>query len=103
MTPFTSFVRPSAWLWILRIPLVVFASIIVPAPISVDTSQRFEGNDGPWSTFPLQVGTPAQEVRVLIAMAGQQTWVVAPDGCTAAGEPSNCPTLRGGIFNFNTS
>ena len=102
MTPFTSVLQQFAWLWILWTPLAVSATTIVPGPISIDTSERFEGNDGPWSTFALRVGTPAQDVRVLIAMASQETWVVSPGGC-AAGEPSNCPTLRGDTFNLNTS
>lgn len=90
------------WLWLLCVRLGAFATETVPAPISVDTSQRWEGNDGPWSTFTFRVGTPSQDVRVLIGMAGQETWVVGEGGC-AAGEPSNCPDLRGGLFNLNDS
>jgi hypothetical protein len=61
-----------------------------------------EGNDGPWSTFTVQVGTPAQDVRVLISTAGTATWVVVPEGCVAGG-PSNCSDLRGSEFNPNAS
>ena len=93
---------PLAWLWIFWTPLSAVATTTVPAPISVDPSERFEGNDGPWSTFAIRVGTPAQDVRVLVAMASQETWVVSPGGCVA-GEPNDCQTLRGGTFNLNTS
>jgi len=94
---------PSLWLWLylLWAPLVALA-VTVPAPISVATSERWEGNDGPWSTFTFRVGTPAQDVRLLIGMAGQETWAVGTGGC-AANEPSNCPDLRGNLFNLNAS
>ncbi|TVY15280.1 Candidapepsin-8 [Lachnellula arida] len=74
----------------------------VPSPIVVAASQDWDGNDGPWSSFPLQVGTPSQDVKVLISTAGIQTWVVAPEGCTST-DPSNCATLRGSEYLFNQS
>ncbi|TVY38218.1 Candidapepsin [Lachnellula subtilissima] len=74
----------------------------VPSPIVVPASQDWDGNDGPWSSFSLQVGTPSQDVKVLISTAGTQTWVVAPDGCTPT-DPSNCATLRGGEYLLNQS
>ncbi|TVY32123.1 Candidapepsin [Lachnellula occidentalis] len=61
-----------------------------------------DGNDGPWSSFSLQVGTPSQNVKVVISTAGTQTWVVAPDGCIST-DPTNCATLRGGEYMFNES
>jgi len=88
-------------LWLLCAALGALA-VTIPAPISVASSERWEGNDGPWSTFTFRVGTPAQDVRLLIGMAGQETWVVMPGGC-AAGEPSNCPDLRGNLYNLNDS
>jgi hypothetical protein len=48
------------------------------------------------------VGTPTQDVRVLISTAGTATWVVVPEGCIAGG-PSNCADLRGSEFNPNAS
>ncbi|TVY48456.1 Candidapepsin-8 [Lachnellula cervina] len=74
----------------------------VPSPIVVTASQDWDGNDGPWSSFPIQVGTPSQDVKVLISTAGTQTWVVAPEGCTNT-DPSNCATLRGGEYLLNQS
>ena len=67
----------------------------------IDLARR-EGNDGPWSTFTVQVGTPAQDVRVLISTAGTETWVVLPEGC-GTDAPSNCGTLRGQEFNISDS
>ena len=77
-------------------------AINTSTPIVVPASQNFEGNDGPWSTFTLQVGTPAQDVRVMVSTQHWQTLVVNPLGC-GGGEPENCADLRGGLFNQNDS
>jgi hypothetical protein len=74
----------------------------IPIPIVVPASQNFEGNDGPWSSFTLQIGTPAQDVNVLISTAGYQTWAVVPEGCTPS-DPPSCAMLRGGEFLTNRS
>ena len=61
-----------------------------------------EGDDGPWSSFTLQVGTPAQDVRVFISTASQVSWVVLENiGC----RPSDrtCAAARGTLFNMNVS
>ena len=67
------------------------------APIAIPPSQDFDGNDGPWSSFYLQIGSPAQNIKVLISTAGYQTWAVVPQGCIAS-DPPDCTTLRGGLF-----
>jgi len=72
-----------------------------------DEAKRFtdiirEGNDGPWSTFTLQIGTPPQNVKVLISTASTQTWAVATEGC-GAGDITDCPELRGGQYNYTAS
>jgi len=75
----------------------------VPAPFSFAPSQAFEGNDGPWSTFAIRVGTPEQVFHVLISTAGQETWVPVPEGCLST-DPSNCGALRGALpFNNEPS
>lgn len=61
-----------------------------------------DGNDGPWSSFTIQVGTPPQVVKILISTAATQTWVVLPQGCTTS-DPSNCETSRGGHYLINKS
>lgn len=73
-----------------------------PAPIVVPASQDFDGNDGPWSSFALQIGTPAQNIKVLISTAGSQTWAVVPQGCTST-DPSGCVSSRGGQFDATHS
>ncbi len=70
-------------------------------PFFVSDSPR-EGNDGPWSTFTVQVGSPAQNVRLLISTAGTATWVILPEGCPT-GSRAECVNLRGQQFNWNAS
>ncbi|KAL6718801.1 hypothetical protein ACLMJK_003035 [Lecanora helva] len=77
------------------------------APIVVQPSQHWEGNDGPWSTFDLHVGTPPQPVRVLISSALGETWVISANktqgGCLEGQDPTSCPQSRGALFNINAS
>ena len=61
------------------------------------------GNDGPWSTFDIHVGTPPQPVRVLVTFSVGQTQVIGTqDGCLAT-DTSTCAQDRGGLFNPNLS
>ncbi|KAF2027551.1 acid protease [Setomelanomma holmii] len=70
------------------------------APYTVPPSQKFDGNDGSWSTFKISVGTPGQDFRVLPSTKSGATQLVVPDGCQAGIDPSNCAQLRGAdIFN----
>lgn len=66
-----------------------------------------EGNDGPWSSFFLRVGTPEQYVRVLISTASPQSMVVLSEyGCSESvfsNAPSDCAVSRGNLFNANQS
>ncbi|KAH7014565.1 aspartic peptidase domain-containing protein, partial [Microdochium trichocladiopsis] len=65
------------------------------------------GNDGPWSTFDIRVGTPEQYIRVLVSTASPQTMVALDsDGCSEAvfgTMPPDCAVSRGGLFNINES
>ena len=47
------------------------------------------------------MGTPAQNVRVLISTASQSTWVVIPEGCGES--DTSCQTDRGATFDYNVS
>ena len=64
-----------------------------------------EGNDGPWSTFSLRVGTPSDEptnlTRVLVSTAIPNTWVVIKQACSTLA----CAASRGGdpLFYPNSS
>ncbi|SLM40572.1 Aspartic peptidase domain [Lasallia pustulata] len=70
--------------------------------ISINPSQSWQGNDGPWSTFTLGIGTPAQWVQVLISTTGVQPWVILSQGCTPT-DPPTCGKSRGNIFYINQS
>ena len=70
--------------------------------MSTDPFDSRDGNDGPWSTFALQVGTPPQPVRLLPATEQSPVWVVLPEGCTPSDAP-DCPDARGYEFKINRS
>ena len=66
-----------------------------PTPYIVPPTNKFDGNDGSWSTFYINVGLPTgQNFRVLVSTASSLTWVIDPSGCTSS-DPSDCPDLRG--------
>ena len=60
-----------------------------------------DGDDGPWSSFTIQVGTPVQDVRVFVSSNNAATWVVLPAGCNVG--DSDCSQNRGLAFNPNAS
>jgi hypothetical protein len=74
---------------------------------SLSQSQRnlhafSEGVDGPWSSFELRVGTPAQNVRIFPGTSSTQTLVVIPVGCEII-KVSDCANSRGGLYNSSAS
>lgn len=71
-----------------------------PSAISVPVSQYWDGIDGRWSTFGIQVGTPPQQIRVLPYNPQGAVWAVLPDGCTSD-DPADCDDKRGGLFLIN--
>ncbi|KAH7357295.1 peptidase aspartic [Rhexocercosporidium sp. MPI-PUGE-AT-0058] len=77
------------------------------APLSIPPSLYWDGNDGWWSTFQIQVGTPGQTVRLLpgtSASAGSTIWVVISEGCVDVNPTlQNCPNERGYLFQSNVS
>lgn len=69
-----------------------------PAPIAIPSNQLYMGNDGPWSTFTMQIGNPTQQAfQILPSTSGYQSWVVLPQGCTPD-DPPDCSISRGGTF-----
>ncbi|KAF7944211.1 hypothetical protein EAE96_010613 [Botrytis aclada] len=76
------------------------------SPLIIPPSQYFDGDDGDWSSLALRVGSPAQDVRVLVSTNSPQTLVVLGLGCTSAAiepVPSSCANARGGLFNNSLS
>ncbi|KAF2017234.1 acid protease [Aaosphaeria arxii CBS 175.79] len=75
----------------------------IPEPYVVPTSGKFDGNDGNWSTFKINIGTPGQDFRVLASTQSGQAFVVVPDGCLEQ-DGADCPNLRGAeIFQSSQS
>lgn len=66
--------------------------------VRIELNDFRDGNDGPWSTFGMQVGTPSQQFRVLPATGLDMAWVVHPDGCGAFSDQVSCAQSRGGLF-----
>lgn len=85
----------------------------LPAPLSIDPAQDWEGIDGSWNTFPLRIGTPEQNTRGFISTTSQQTWAVYfnacaigelhPDGSTTRALNRTCFDDRGRTFDFDLS
>ncbi|TVY15848.1 Candidapepsin-8 [Lachnellula arida] len=74
------------------------ATSSLPPPISVSTSQAWDNDGaGSWGTFIIEVGTPAQPARVMVSTAGNEVWVVVPQGCPDK-YGSDCAKDRGDIF-----
>ncbi|TKA73050.1 hypothetical protein B0A55_08129 [Friedmanniomyces simplex] len=65
-------------------------------PFIVAPTYRFDGDDGSWSTFAIEVGSPPQAFRVLPATVGEEIWVPVVEGCDGQlTNVSNCGDLRG--------
>ena len=65
----------------------------VPLPYIVSPTNKFDGDDGLWSTFGLEIGTPSQSFRVLPATGVSEIWV--PNAATACTGPLINYTLCG--------
>jgi hypothetical protein len=65
-----------------------------PIPYIVAPTNDFDGDDGSWSTFAVEVGTPPQSFRVLPATFGQEALLPVPDGC-AQFTFKGCGDMRG--------
>lgn len=66
--------------------------------IDIAPSKQWNGNDGLWSTFLVDVGSPPQSLELLPATSLSLTLVVLPEGCPT-NERASCATLRGNVFN----
>lgn len=72
---------------------------------NVNGPQR-DGDGDIWSSFALRIGTPAQDVRVLVSTNSPVVMAVAPEGCTTQAVkpvPVDCANSRGQLFNSSQS
>ncbi|TID23017.1 acid protease [Venturia nashicola] len=74
----------------------------VPTAISVPPDQYWDGNDGPWSTFGVTLGSNTQSLRLLPATGQGAVWAVVPEGCTDK-DPASCKDTRGSLYLRNTT
>ncbi|KAJ1323550.1 saccharopepsin [Microdochium nivale] len=100
--------RPKVTLWTLAaVAARCLAATDGGGALVIPPSQYFEGNDGPWSTFDIRLGTPEQYMRVLVSTASPQTMVpLKGDGCSEgvfSTVPPDCAVSRGGLFSYNDS
>ncbi|KAI4670598.1 uncharacterized protein J4E79_000884 [Alternaria viburni] len=64
--------------------------------LSLAASGGWLGNDGSWSTFLVQVGTPPQTFNVLPATQAQNVWLPIADECVRLqGGSASCGSSRG--------
>ncbi|KAF2007348.1 acid protease [Amniculicola lignicola CBS 123094] len=97
------------WWLLSAVPLFTFRSLVggvevtnLGKPLSIPASQYWDGDDGPWSTFRIEVGKPAQQVRILPASDQSATWLVLPEACLAHPE-QDCADNRGSTYKWNSS
>ena len=65
----------------------------------IAASRKWMGNDGPWSTFSIRVGSPPQPLEVLPASSASLSLVVLEQGCYRKEDPADCSTLRGNLLD----
>ena len=57
-----------------------------------------DGNDGPWPTFNIHIGTPSQNIRVLVSTAAKLL------GLPIGSPTDSCVSeIHGGVFKNPTS
>jgi hypothetical protein len=71
-------------------------------------SNEFQGNDGKWSTFIVNAGSPPQQFYALISTSGLGAWLVDDTACNVAQDSTvsqhpDCQTLRGSQHNTGWS
>lgn len=71
-------------------------SHVISAPLILEPTYEFDGDDGSWSTFSIELGTPRQSFRVLPSSLGQEIDIPTPAGCLGILiNVDDCGNLRG--------
>ena len=67
-----------------------------PAPLALQASANaWAGNDGNWSTWAVEVGTPAQQFNIIPSTSHGEVWIPVPEGCSWLPSSINCGHSRG--------
>lgn len=69
--------------------------MLLPAPLVLEPSSIWAGNDGNWSTWEVQVGTPPQIFNVLPSTSHGEVWVPVTEGCSWLPSTIDCGKSRG--------
>jgi hypothetical protein len=84
-------------------------SLSLPAePFSVQPSGNFLGNDGLWSTFFLNAGSPPQQFEVIVSTSSPSLWLINWNVCDPTADDTvalhpNCIASRGNGWYRNNS
>lgn len=88
-------------------PRVLARKVISPADpagvIPLQPTDQWQGNDGNWSAFAIQVGTPQQQYHLLPWTSSSQTWIPDPPQACNLGESVSDCAFRRGIDSENIS
>lgn len=69
--------------------------------ISIPPSLNWVGNSGPWPTFSIGIGHPAQFVEVIAATSKSNVWPVLANQCPQ--QVSDCELFSGGFYDSGRS
>ncbi|KAF2675127.1 acid protease [Microthyrium microscopicum] len=83
--------------------VLTLSSAINAEPVVFEPTGQWQGNDGPWSTFNVQVGEPAQTIAVLPVPYRNALVVVGPEACPTDPQFASCGQDRGGTYNRTAS
>lgn len=53
----------------------------IPIPLTLQPSGIWLGNNGNWSSWTIEVGTPPQQFHILPSTSHGEIWVPDPEGC----------------------
>jgi hypothetical protein len=74
------------------------------SPLVLEAGAIWAGNDGNWSTWPAQIGSPPQQFHILPSTSHGEVWIPGPQGCSGRSAPLNCASSRGvGSFQGSQS
>lgn len=75
------------------------ATLFKRTALSIAPTGDWKGNDGTWSTFYVNISTPAQSIQVFPATSQSEIAVVLAQGCSSFPDLATCPALRGQLFD----
>lgn len=65
------------------------------SPLVLEAGAIWAGNDGNWSTWPAQIGSPPQQFHIVPSTSHGEVWIPGPQGCSGRSAPLDCAASRG--------